>query len=299
MPAETPELFAPLGPTLRPLRVAALVRAGPALAALPRLAHRRRARRPRARRRDRHRRGRARARPAEGLLRRRRRPERRRCSRRPRRVALARRRVELVAGERRVAAVRRRRVRRAHVHLPPPLRRRPGRDAARAARVVRPGGTIAGLEFGVPHGVWRPLWELYVRVGLPAAGRPIGDGWHEVGSFLGPSIRGSTRAGRCRGCSRPGARPGSRTSQAQRLSPRRRGRDVGTQVSKAGPFYALRPGGWRDYVTLLHLAVHAPGTSRTSRSARRSRRDFHLDRMLWTMLRSRSRWASRRTRSTS
>jgi demethylmenaquinone methyltransferase / 2-methoxy-6-polyprenyl-1,4-benzoquinol methylase len=57
------------------------------------------------------------------------------------------------------------------------------------ARVVKPGGTIAGLEFGVPSGVWRPLWEAWVRVGLPAAGRMIGDGWYEVGSFLGPSIR--------------------------------------------------------------------------------------------------------------
>ena len=57
------------------------------------------------------------------------------------------------------------------------------------ARVVRPGGTIAGLEFGVPHGVWRPLWELWVRLGLPAAGRLIGNGWREAGSFLGGSIR--------------------------------------------------------------------------------------------------------------
>jgi demethylmenaquinone methyltransferase / 2-methoxy-6-polyprenyl-1,4-benzoquinol methylase len=57
------------------------------------------------------------------------------------------------------------------------------------ARVVRPGGTIAMLEFGVPHGVWRPLWELYVRVGLPAAGALISPGWREVGRFLGPSIR--------------------------------------------------------------------------------------------------------------
>jgi demethylmenaquinone methyltransferase/2-methoxy-6-polyprenyl-1,4-benzoquinol methylase len=57
------------------------------------------------------------------------------------------------------------------------------------ARVVRPGGTIAGLEFALPHGVWRPLWELYVRVGLPLAGRAISPGWAEVGDFLGPSIR--------------------------------------------------------------------------------------------------------------
>ncbi len=56
-------------------------------------------------------------------------------------------------------------------------------------RVVRPGGTIAGLEFALPRGVWRPLWELYVRVGLPAAGRLLSPGWAEVGNFLGPSIR--------------------------------------------------------------------------------------------------------------
>lgn len=58
------------------------------------------------------------------------------------------------------------------------------------ARVVRPGGVIAMLEFDVPHGVWRPLWELYVRVGLPLAGAVVSPGWREVGGFLGPSIRG-------------------------------------------------------------------------------------------------------------
>jgi demethylmenaquinone methyltransferase / 2-methoxy-6-polyprenyl-1,4-benzoquinol methylase len=58
------------------------------------------------------------------------------------------------------------------------------------ARVVRPGGTIAMLEFGVPSGIWRPLWELYVRVGLPGAGVLVSPAWREVGSFLGPSIRG-------------------------------------------------------------------------------------------------------------
>jgi len=57
------------------------------------------------------------------------------------------------------------------------------------ARVVRPGGTVAMLEFGLPRGVWRPLWELYVRVGLPAAGSVVSSGWGGVGRFLGPSIR--------------------------------------------------------------------------------------------------------------
>jgi demethylmenaquinone methyltransferase/2-methoxy-6-polyprenyl-1,4-benzoquinol methylase len=58
------------------------------------------------------------------------------------------------------------------------------------ARVVRPGGTVAMLEFGLPRGVWRPLWEAYVRVGLPGAGALASPAWQEVGSFLGPSIRG-------------------------------------------------------------------------------------------------------------
>jgi demethylmenaquinone methyltransferase / 2-methoxy-6-polyprenyl-1,4-benzoquinol methylase len=58
------------------------------------------------------------------------------------------------------------------------------------ARVVRPGGTVAMLEFGVPRGVWRPLWEAYVRVGLPGTGALVSPAWREVGGFLGPSIRG-------------------------------------------------------------------------------------------------------------
>ena len=57
------------------------------------------------------------------------------------------------------------------------------------ARVVRPGGTVAMLEFGLPRGAWRPLWELYVRVGLPAAGAVVSPSWGGVGRFLGPSIR--------------------------------------------------------------------------------------------------------------
>jgi demethylmenaquinone methyltransferase / 2-methoxy-6-polyprenyl-1,4-benzoquinol methylase len=57
------------------------------------------------------------------------------------------------------------------------------------ARVVSPGGTIAGLEFGVPPGpLPRAFWRLYVHAGLPLAGRLISPGWAEVGRFLGPSI---------------------------------------------------------------------------------------------------------------
>jgi len=57
------------------------------------------------------------------------------------------------------------------------------------ARVVRPGGVVASLEFGVPSGLARSAWELYVRAGLPIAGRALRHGWREVGDFLGDSIR--------------------------------------------------------------------------------------------------------------
>jgi demethylmenaquinone methyltransferase / 2-methoxy-6-polyprenyl-1,4-benzoquinol methylase len=57
------------------------------------------------------------------------------------------------------------------------------------SRAVRPGGRIAMLDFFVPAGAARPAWEAYVRLGLPVLGRAISQGWGDVGSFLGPSIR--------------------------------------------------------------------------------------------------------------
>lgn len=65
----------------------------------------------------------------------------------------------------------------------------PAATLCELARVVRPGGRIATLEFGLPDPpVWRPLWRLYTRVVLPAAGRAFGSEWYEVGRFLGPNI---------------------------------------------------------------------------------------------------------------
>jgi demethylmenaquinone methyltransferase/2-methoxy-6-polyprenyl-1,4-benzoquinol methylase len=65
----------------------------------------------------------------------------------------------------------------------------PGATIRELARVVRPGGVVAGLEFGVPpNPVARGLWRLYVHAGLPLAGRVISPGWTAVGDFLGSSI---------------------------------------------------------------------------------------------------------------
>lgn len=57
------------------------------------------------------------------------------------------------------------------------------------ARVVKPGGTIASLEFHVPSApVLRTLWKLYTRYGLPALGRIGSREWAEVGRFLARDI---------------------------------------------------------------------------------------------------------------
>jgi demethylmenaquinone methyltransferase/2-methoxy-6-polyprenyl-1,4-benzoquinol methylase len=66
----------------------------------------------------------------------------------------------------------------------------PGATMRELARVVRPGGRVAMLEFFRPPSALPRLgWELYVRAGLPAAGKLVSPGWGEVGRFLGPSIR--------------------------------------------------------------------------------------------------------------
>ncbi len=59
------------------------------------------------------------------------------------------------------------------------------------ARVVKPGGAIGMVEFGVPQSpALRALWRVHTRVGLPLIGRLASPAWVAVGRFLGPSIEG-------------------------------------------------------------------------------------------------------------
>ena len=56
-------------------------------------------------------------------------------------------------------------------------------------RVLKPGGRLASLDFGVPENVVaRALWYAYTRGVLPLSAAVVSRGWREVGTFLGPSI---------------------------------------------------------------------------------------------------------------
>jgi demethylmenaquinone methyltransferase/2-methoxy-6-polyprenyl-1,4-benzoquinol methylase len=63
------------------------------------------------------------------------------------------------------------------------------------ARVVKPGGKVASLEFlRPPAPFWRFCWWLYTRLLLPAGGLVTGGReWFIVGRFLGPNISGHYR----------------------------------------------------------------------------------------------------------
>ena len=118
---------------------------------------------------------------------------------------------------------------------------------------MRPGGTLAGLEFAVPENpLARVIWKGYVGWGLPLAGRLISADWAEVEASLGERHRLLARVAP-RSAARSLASRGDRRRRVPPPQLRGRHRDLGsTRVTRAS-WYALRTGGWRDYVTLLHV----------------------------------------------
>ena len=153
------------------------------------------------------------------------------------------------------------------------------------ARVVRPGGRIAALDFGVPaNPLVRVLWRIHTRIGLPTLGLTISQQWAGVGAFLGPSIERFDRTYRASDVERYWKEAGltdvrvmpmsfgagivmaaTKTDATETLFSRRGPPGPGSQGRRpiargpsvasaptAAAFYALRPGGLRDYWTLLH-----------------------------------------------
>ncbi len=142
----------------------------------------------------------------------------------------------------------------------------PATTVAELVRVLRPGGVMASLEFHVPRAAvgcvrvgtrTRPSGDARDRLGRS---RPGGIG---PGGSSGPSIervRPALPAPRA-GALVAGGGHAPRADEAD--LERRRRRDVGRQgqsaarwrrsLARSAPaFYALAPGGWRDYWTLLH-----------------------------------------------
>ena len=151
------------------------------------------------------------------------------------------------------------------------------------ARVVRPGGRIVALDFGVPpNPLLRALWRVYTTIGLPVVGRAISERWSSVGAFLRGSIERFNAAHSQHAVERYWRDAGLRDVRITRMSfgaglittavktagttetlfsrrgppgPGSQGRHPiarGPSVVPAAAFYALTPGSWRDYWTLLH-----------------------------------------------
>ncbi len=146
------------------------------------------------------------------------------------------------------------------------------------ARVVRPGGRVALLEFDRPRSpLLRLGWWIYTRTLLPVLGSAFSRDWRHVGRFLGPSIDGfladhdldelATAAGlsavrterlslgaACVLAARAGDAPSDTgyRPQAGSFAASGEGRGAAARSAARPAFYALPSGGWHDYVTLLH-----------------------------------------------
>ena len=66
----------------------------------------------------------------------------------------------------------------------------PHATVAELARVLRPSGGMASLDFYVPpNPAWRASWRLFTRFLMPSAGYALGGrAWWNAGRFLGPNI---------------------------------------------------------------------------------------------------------------
>lgn len=158
------------------------------------------------------------------------------------------------------------------------------------ARVVRPGGRIAMLEFARPRSpVLRAGWWLYTRLALPILGASISRDWRAVGAFLGPSID--------RFYDRNDMDEVWRQAGIDEVRTDRLGLGAAVVTSGVVPdsvrppaieparpaFYALPSGGWRDYVTLLHPPYTAWHLSYVVLGAALAS-DVRIDRLVGTLI---------------
>jgi demethylmenaquinone methyltransferase/2-methoxy-6-polyprenyl-1,4-benzoquinol methylase len=137
----------------------------------------------------------------------------------------------------------------------------PAATISELGRVLKPGGRLAALEFGVPTSPLAfALWRMYTRVVMPLGGRLFSRTWRDVNAFLGPSIERFYRAHPQRAVERYWREAGLADVLSRRMSlgggivmiGTKRPAPAASDPRLGSAFYALRPGGWRDYWTLLH-----------------------------------------------
>jgi len=137
----------------------------------------------------------------------------------------------------------------------------PAATVRELSRVLKPGGRLAALEFGVPSSPLAfALWRLYTRIVMPLVGSLFSRKWREVNGFLGPSIERFYRAHPQRAVERYWRDSGLADVRSRHMSlgggivmaATKRAEPAGSDPRLGAAFYALRPGGWRDYWTLLH-----------------------------------------------
>jgi demethylmenaquinone methyltransferase / 2-methoxy-6-polyprenyl-1,4-benzoquinol methylase len=65
----------------------------------------------------------------------------------------------------------------------------PAATVRELARVIRPGGSIAMLEFHVPDApLARAGWSVYTRLLMPLLGTVVSPAWARTAAFLGPNV---------------------------------------------------------------------------------------------------------------
>ncbi len=169
-------------------------------------------------------------------------------------------RATIVARARRGASLRDRLVRPPHGHVPAALRRRPGRDDARAGTCRAPGRDAGDARVRRPARALVPALAPVRRCRAAARRPPVSRGWYDVGRFLGGSIVRFWRELPEQQLLDVWREAGIDAPRLQRLSVGGgvvvwgvQGRIGHVEPDRARPaFYALEPGGWRDYWSLLH-----------------------------------------------